>query len=70
MGIHEQFQHVQRHEGVSTVLVTHDMREAVKLAKMLVIIHEGRVAQAGGTAEVLGSPATDYVRSLLETQLS
>jgi len=70
VGIHERFRYVQRHEGVSSLLVTHDMREAVKLAAMLVIIHEGRVAQAGPTRAVLETPANDYVRSLLEGQLS
>ena len=69
VGIHERFQYVQEHEGVSTLLVTHDMREAVKLATMLVIVCEGRIAQAGPTSEVLRSPADDYVASLLRGQL-
>ena len=67
---HERFQFVQEHEGVSSLLVTHDMREAVKLAKMLVIINSGRIVQAAATAQVLADPANDYVRSLLEGQLS
>ena len=69
VGIYERFQEVQEHEGVSTLLVTHDMREAVKLAGMLVIVHEGRIAQAGTTAEVLRNPVSEYVATLLRGQL-
>jgi osmoprotectant transport system ATP-binding protein len=69
VGIYECFQFVQEHEGVSTVLVTHDMREAVKLASTLVILYQGRVAQAGPTEEVLQSPNGEYVAALLKSQL-
>lgn len=69
VGIYERFREVQAHEGVSSLLVTHDMREAVKLAQMLVIVADGRVAQAGPVAQVLASPATDYVAELLRGQL-
>jgi osmoprotectant transport system ATP-binding protein len=69
VGIYERFQFVQEHEGVSTILVTHDMREAVKLASTLVILYQGRVAQAGATDEVLQNPSGDYVAALLKGQL-
>lgn len=69
VGIYERFQFVQEHEGVSTILVTHDMREAVKLASTLVILYQGRVAQAGATADVLKNPNGDYVAALLKGQL-
>ena len=69
VGIYERFREVQAHEGVSSLLVTHDMREAVKLAQMLVIVAEGEVAQAGPVPEVLAEPATDYVAELLRGQL-
>ncbi|MCB1684006.1 MAG: ATP-binding cassette domain-containing protein [Pseudomonadales bacterium] len=69
VGLYRRFRSVQEHEGVSTVLVTHDMREAVKLAGMLIIVHQGRIVQAGATADVLAAPATEYVSQLLEDQL-
>jgi len=69
VGLYERFQYVQEHEGVSTLLVTHDMREAVKLASMLVIVHEGTIAQAGRTEEVIAAPASEYVASLMKGQL-
>ena len=60
---------MQREEGVSTLLVTHDIREAVKLAGHLVILRDGRVEQSAATAQVIEQPASDYVASLLENQL-
>ena len=69
VGIYERFREVQAHEGVSSLLVTHDMREAVKLAQMLVIVAEGQIEQAGPVGDVLANPATDYVAELLRGQL-
>ncbi|MEJ2089326.1 MAG: ATP-binding cassette domain-containing protein [Gammaproteobacteria bacterium] len=69
VGIHKRFRTVQETEGVSTLLVTHDMREAVKLASFLVIVQDGAIAQAGSTDAVLRAPASPYVASLLEGQL-
>lgn len=69
VGIYDRFRHVQVHEGVSTLLVTHDMREAVRLAEVLVIVRDGEIAQAGVVGDVLANPASDYVSELLRGQL-
>ena len=68
-GLHDAFHHAQRLEGVSALLVTHDMREAVKLAHHVVILGDGRVLQAGPTSEVLANPQPGYVTDLFRTQL-
>ena len=54
----------------STIMVTHDMREAVKLADHLVILAAGEVAQSGPIKEVIAAPTNDYVARLLTEQLS
>ena len=69
VGVYERFREVQAHEGVSSLLVTHDMREAVKLSQTLVIVAEGEIAQAGRVSEVLANPASDYVAELMRGQL-
>lgn len=69
VGIYETFARVQAADGVSTLLVTHDMREAVKLAQQLVILQDGNVLQSGATADVLAHPTDDYVRALVAAQL-
>ena len=69
MELYEQFMHAQQHEGVSALLVTHDMREAVRLAQHLVIVGSGEILQDGETSAVLGAPRPGYVARLIETQL-
>ena len=68
--IYRQFEAVQAREPATVVLVTHDMREAVRLGEQLVIIKDGRVQQHGATAAVLDAPANAYVAELLKDQLT
>ncbi len=69
-GIHREFQAWLAHEPTTVVLVTHDLREARRLADRLVIVREGRLLQSGNTTEVIGSPADDYVAKLMREHLS
>lgn len=68
--LHEHFIALQQSTQISTILVTHDMREAVKLADFMVILAEGAVAQSGTVAEVIDAPGNDYVARLLAEQLA
>src|SRR6516225_3013644 len=67
--IHEEFLRLQALAPRTIVLVTHDLREAVKLAQRLVILERGRVVQQGPCAEVLRAPANEFVRSFFQVQL-
>ena len=68
--LYDQFEHVKEVEGVSTLMVTHDLREARRLAEYLVIMQDGQIQQHGQTRQVLQSPANDYVSSLVNSQLA
>ena len=68
--LHEHFMALQSSTHLSTILVTHDMREAVKLADYMVILAAGEVAQAGTVAQVVDAPGNDYVARLLAEQLA
>ena len=52
---------LHRELGVTSLLVTHDQEEALELANQVVVMHEGRVEQAGSPAEVYEQPATAFV---------
>jgi osmoprotectant transport system ATP-binding protein len=67
--IHEEFIRLQHASARTIVLVTHDLREAVKLAERLVILEDGEVLQHDRSETVLDSPADDRVADLLATQL-
>jgi sulfate transport system ATP-binding protein len=51
--------------GVTTLLVTHDQEEALEISQHVVIMSEGRVAQAGPPADIYDRPATPFVASFV-----
>ncbi len=55
--------HDERH--VTTLLVTHDQEEAMEVSDHIVVMHEGRVAQAGAPQEVYDHPATPFVAAFV-----
>jgi osmoprotectant transport system ATP-binding protein len=51
---------------ITALLVTHDLREAFRLANRIAVMRQGRIDQFGTAAELSGSPATPYVAKLLD----
>lgn len=56
--LHEQLQ-------VTTIYVTHDQGEALTLADRVIVMHDGRVRQAGTAASVYDSPADTFVAGFI-----
>jgi osmoprotectant transport system ATP-binding protein len=56
---------IHRATGKTIVLVTHDIDEALLLATRIVLLNQGRVAQAGTPLELLQQPANDFVADFL-----
>ncbi|RFS84269.1 ABC transporter ATP-binding protein [Actinomadura spongiicola] len=50
-----------RATGATAVLVTHDQQEALSVADLVAVIHEGRVAQCGTPQDVYRRPASPWV---------
>lgn len=67
--IHREFLHLQRSEPRTIVLVTHDLREALKLAQRIVILDRGRLMQYGSCDEIREDPANEFVRNFMNAQL-
>jgi osmoprotectant transport system ATP-binding protein len=68
--IHEEFLRLRQSEPCTTVLVTHDLAEALRLGQRLVVLHQGVVEQDGEPEEVSRKPATAFVRTFFESQLA
>ena len=51
--------------GMTTLLVTHDQEEAMEVSDHVVVMNEGRVAQAGSTDDVYDRPASPFVASFV-----
>ena len=56
---------MRRHLNMPTVLVTHDLEEAARLADRIAVMHRGRTLQVGAVGEVLTRPATATVARLV-----
>jgi len=50
---------------VTTVLVTHDQEEALEVADRVVVMHKGKVEQAGTPTEIVDSPDTVFVNEFV-----
>lgn len=58
-----------RSSGTTTVVVSHNVLDAVVLADRIAVLHEGTVAERGPVPEVLGSPRTPFTAALAGTNL-
>jgi osmoprotectant transport system ATP-binding protein len=56
---------LQRRLGITVVIVTHDMEEALHLGDRIVVMDGGRVLQAAPPAEILQRPAPGFVERLV-----
>ncbi|MBF9334781.1 ABC transporter ATP-binding protein [Microbacterium lacticum] len=59
------FAELQDRFGFATLFITHDLAVVDMLAHRVIVLHQGRIAEEGPTAEVLGNPHDDYTRRLI-----
>jgi sulfate transport system ATP-binding protein len=51
--------------GITTLLVTHDQEEALELSQHVVLLNQGKVAQADSPHQLYDHPADEFVASFL-----
>ena len=56
---------LQRRLGVTTILVTHDQREAMTMGDLIVVMDHGEIRQAGAPLDVYRTPADRFVADFL-----
>jgi putative spermidine/putrescine transport system ATP-binding protein len=56
---------LQRELGITFIHVTHGQDEAMALADMIVLMHDGKIAQAGTPREVFNAPANEFVAKFI-----
>ena len=64
--LQESFDKLRHDLSVTTLLVTHDLAEAGRLAEEVVVMRKGRIEQSGSMRDLIHAPATDYVARLIE----
>lgn len=68
--IQEEVIRLQQRASRTILFVTHDMREAAKLADFILVLDNGAVQQYDEAKKVIGSPANNFVNQLIQVSLS
>jgi glycine betaine/proline transport system ATP-binding protein len=56
---------LQEETGKTTVFITHDLPEALRLGDRIAIMRDGRIVQLGTPEDLVGSPADEYVENFV-----
>lgn len=56
---------LQAEHGLGYLFISHDLEIVARLADDVLVMHQGRVVEAGPTAQVLGNPQQPYTQKLL-----
>jgi osmoprotectant transport system ATP-binding protein len=62
-----EFLRLRRELGLTAVMVTHDMTEALLSADLIAVMNAGRITQLGTPHELLTHPADDFVAALMSS---
>jgi len=65
--LQDEFLKIHRQLELTTVMVTHDMTEALLMADRIAAMNAGRIEQVGPPRKLLSEPAKDYVERLIAT---
>jgi microcin C transport system ATP-binding protein len=63
----ELLQQLQREEGLSYVLITHDVAVVRAMAHTVAVMRDGEILESGPVAQVFGAPQHEYTRELLDS---
>jgi putative spermidine/putrescine transport system ATP-binding protein len=58
---------LQQRVKVTTILVTHDQREAMTMSDLVAVMNEGRIEQLGSPLEIYRRPANAFVAEFIGT---
>jgi osmoprotectant transport system ATP-binding protein len=65
--LQERFHAIRKRLGITTLFVTHDVAEALRLGDRIAVLDAGRLLQLGTPRELLRAPADATVARLMET---
>jgi osmoprotectant transport system ATP-binding protein len=65
VAIQDEFRRIHDRLGLTTLLVTHDMTEALLMANRIAVLHGGRLLQVGTPQKLMSQPASAVVAELM-----
>jgi spermidine/putrescine transport system ATP-binding protein len=63
--VQAELKRIQRHAGITFILVTHDQDEAIAVSDRILIMHQGAIVQDGTPEEVYERPVNRFVADFL-----
>lgn len=64
--LQDQFLDLSRQLNQTTVFITHDLDEAIRLGDRIAIMKDGRIVQIGTPEMIVSSPADDYIAEFVK----
>ena len=64
--LQDQFLALSQTLGKTTLFITHDLDEAIRVGSRIAIMKDGRIVQTGTPEEIVTRPADDYVRAFVQ----
>lgn len=64
--LQDQFMALSVDLNKTTVFITHDLDEAIRIGNRIAIMKDGRIVQIGTPEDIVTKPADDYVRDFVE----
>ena len=65
--LQQEFTDIQKDLGLTVIMVTHDMTEALILADRIAVMNGGEICRVGTPRELLNNPDDEYTAALLDT---
>lgn len=56
---------LQRSEGFTAILISHDLGIVLEATERVLVMHEGRIVEDGGSKDILRDPQDEYTQMLL-----
>ena len=64
--LQDQFLALSQRLGNTTLFITHDLDEAIRVGSRIAIMKDGRIVQTGTPEDIVTKPADDYVRAFVQ----
>jgi glycine betaine/proline transport system ATP-binding protein len=64
--LQDQFMELSHKLGKTTLFITHDLDEAIRVGSRIAIMKDGRIVQTGTPEEIVTRPADDYVKAFVQ----
>lgn len=64
--LQDEFKRLSRVMGKTTLFITHDLEEAIRIGDRIGIMKDGQLVQVGTPAQIIMSPATEFVAEFVK----